>query len=148
MTHSEAQLQENSALKAYLDSVAAEAVRGELQRLTAMTEDSRTDIVVYDTDKQPDSTGNRPVKAVIRQQTGRKARTEETATVAAQRTTKKESAAESTATTETKTKGEAEEPPGFRARFQDLLLQIITVPLALLLLWCMYKLTKRFGNGK
>lgn len=148
MTRSESQVQENSALKAYMDSVAAEAVRGELQRLTATREDIRTDIVVYDTDKQPDSTGNRPVKAVIRQQTGRTARTEETATVEAQRTTEKESVAESTATTETKTKEEAEEPPGFRTRLQDRLLQVITVPLVLLLLWCMYKLIKRFGNGK
>ena len=131
-----------------MDSVAAETVRSELRRLTATMEDIRTDIVVYDTDKQPDSTGNRPVKAVIRQQTGRTARTEEATTVEAQRMTEKESVAESTATAETKTKEEAEEPPGFRARLQDRLLQIITVPLALLLLWCMYKLTKRFGNGK
>lgn len=131
-----------------MDSVAAETVRGELQRLTTTREDIVTDIVVYDTDKQPDSAGSRPVKAVIRQQTGRKAMTEETATEEAQRTTEKESVAESTATTETKTKEEAEENPVFWARFQDRLLQIITAPLVLMLLWCMYKLIKRFGNGK
>lgn len=124
----------------------------ELERLESVRSDVETEIILFDTSKpsETDSTGLRvpPVKAIVRQTAKQETDTKETGNTEARM--EKDTSVETT-DQGTETAGEqmeTEQKDGWWETAKRHVLTAVSIPIAILLIWLLYKLVKLFRNGK
>jgi len=138
------QTETNKDISAHLDSLVREQVAMQFERMAAMTAESITDAVIFDTDKPPvDSTGLPPVKAVLRTQTKQTQQSQEKAAV--ETTTDVQVEAETTdRSMETSQSEQVEEKkPSAGMGFFRLGTGIFLLAVSVFAFWIFYKRIKR-----
>lgn len=124
----------------------------ELERLESVRSDVETEIILFDTSKpaETDSAGLRvpPVKAIVRQTAKQETDRKETGSTEARM--EKDTSVETTDQgTETSSgQVETQHKAGWWETAKRYALTAVSVPLAILLIWLLYKLVKLFRNGK
>lgn len=124
----------------------------ELERLESVRSDVETEIILFDTSRpsEADSAGLRvpPVKAIVRQTARQETEKKETGNTEARM--EKDTSVETTDQgTETASgQMETEQKAGWWETARRYVLTAVSVPIAILLIWLLYKLVKLFRNGK
>lgn len=124
----------------------------ELERLESIRSDIETEIILFDASRpaEPDSAGLRvpPVQAIVRQRSKQETDRKETGNTEA-RMTKDTSVETTDQGTETAIgQIETEQKAGWWETVKRYALTAVSIPIAILLIWLLYKLVKLFRNGK
>ncbi|HJC17142.1 MAG TPA: hypothetical protein H9937_04155 [Candidatus Alistipes stercorigallinarum] len=124
----------------------------ELERLESVRSDVETEIILFDTSQpaDPDSAGLRvpPVKAIVRQRAKQETDRKETGNTEARM--EKDTSVETTDQgTETASgQMDIEQKAGWWETAKRYVITAVSIPIAILLIWLLYKLIKLFRYGK
>ncbi len=135
-----------------IDSSATADLLRELERLESIHSQVETEIILFDTSgpSGSDSTGTRrpPVKAIVRQTARQDTDRKETGNTEARM--EKDTSVETTdqATETSVGQVETRQKAGFWETAKRYTLSAVSIPLAIFLIWLLYKLIKLFRNGR
>lgn len=152
VTSSASRTETNNDFRQRIDSAMTADLLHELERLESIRSDIETEIILFDTSRpaEPDSAGLRvpPVQAIVRQRAKQETDRKETGNTEA-RMTKDTSVETTDQGTETAIgQIETEQKAGWWETVKRYALTAVSIPIAILLIWLLYKLVKLFRNGK
>lgn len=133
----------NKNIQQQVDSLARLAIDEQAERLFSFLEDSRTTLILFDTDKPTnDSTGLPPVKAVVHNDTKREGTNKECLQKAIESDSEVKKTTTDKSVEERSSAVEVEEKASWWDILKQHIIYILLIPVLIIALWATYKIIK------